>query len=206
MAVDARPKISGAVEGDVDNAVLGRLVDFAGAKLGTTYGRTGKPDLLKRLHGYNRAAQYGPWAALVDLDQDCACAPTCRDRWLPVPSKFMCFRIAVRAVEAWLLADAERIAELLRVPRARIPTAPDELEDPKRTLVDLARRSRSRAVRDEMVPRERGGRRVGPLYQSNLIRFIDNEDDGWRPQIAADASESLSRCVRSLQRLVEVVS
>lgn len=54
----------------------------------------------------------------------------------------MCFRIAVREVEAWLLADAEQAAGFLAVPLARIPAEPETLPDPKATLIALAGRSR----------------------------------------------------------------
>lgn len=71
----------------------------------------------------------------------------------------MGFRIAVRAAEAWILADRGRVAEWLGVPAARVPHDPDSLDDPKPTLVDLARRSRRSRMRRDLVPREASGRR-----------------------------------------------
>ena len=44
--------ISGAVEGDVDEAVLRRLVQQVGASPGTVYGKRGTPHLLQRISGY----------------------------------------------------------------------------------------------------------------------------------------------------------
>src|SRR5215831_7456773 len=102
------------------------------------YGRKGKRFLLQSINGYNNAARYAPWIVLVDLDRDCDCAPPCAQKWLARPSTQMCFRVAVRAVEAWLLADRERLAQLLGVNAAWLPTNPDYLDDPKRELIDLA--------------------------------------------------------------------
>jgi hypothetical protein len=63
----------------------------------------------------------------------------------------------------------------------------------------LARHSRSRAVRDEIVPREGSGRSIGPLYATRLIAFVEDEVAGWRPAQAASRSDSLRRCIRGLR-------
>ncbi len=106
--------------------------------------------------------------------------------------------IAVRAVEAWLLADRERIANLLAVSQAKIPLRPEELEDPKQTLVDLARRSRRRTVRDGLVPTKTSGRQVGRDYNELLTDFVVNK---WRPSDAARRSDSLRRALACLRTL-----
>ena len=191
--------LTGAVEGDVDEAILRRVLKHVGLGLGAVYGREGKQKLLQRLSGYNNAARFAPWIVLVDLDGDCPCAPPCVQNWLPAPSLSMCLRVAVHAVEAWLLADRERIANRLRVGSQSIPRNPDDLPHPKIELVNLARQSRSRAVREELVPREGSGRSVGPLYATRLTQSVEDEAAGWRPDRAAAHSESLSRCIHRLR-------
>jgi hypothetical protein len=115
----------------------------------------------------------------------------------------MCFRLAVRSIEAWLLADGERIANFLGVRRAHVPSEPDSLDNPKRALVNLARGSRRRALRNEIVPREGSGRSVGPLYTTRMIEFIQDEAVGWRVDHALGVSDSLNRCVKHLGQLAE---
>ena len=44
--------------------------------------------------------------------------------------------------------------------------------DPKTTLINLARRSRRRAIREGIVPREGSGGRVGSGYPGRLIEFV----------------------------------
>lgn len=107
--------ISGAVEGMVDEAVLTRLVDEAGGQVGPIYGKNGKSHLRRVLGGYNNAARFSPWLVLVDFDQDAECAPPLVAAWLPAPAPMMRLRVALRAIEAWLLADRERLAGFLRV-------------------------------------------------------------------------------------------
>lgn len=194
--------VTAAVEGDVDEAVLRRVLKHVGLELGIVYGREGKQKLLQRLRGYNNAARFSPWVVFADLNGDCPCAPTCVTQWLPAPSRYMCFRVAVRAVEAWLLADRERIARALAVGLRRIPGDPDAIPNPKAELVDLARHSSSRAVREQMVPREGSGRSVGALYATRLIQFIGDEEGGWRPDQAAVRSDSFGRCLNRLRLLV----
>jgi hypothetical protein len=136
---------------------------------------------------------------LVDLDNDHDCAPPLRLSWLPQPAPYLCFRIAVRAVEAWLLADAEQIADFLRVARGKVPANPEMLDSPKSAMVALARASRRRDVREDMVPRDGSGRVVGPAYASRLIEFASSL---WRPEIAAQRAESLRRAIDCLHPLV----
>lgn len=194
------PAVSGAVEGLVDRAVATALLQHVQLEAGPIHVKGGKPNLLARLADYNNAARYSPWLVLVDLDRDDECAATFVGRHLPNPAVDMHLRVAVRQVESWLMADGERLSTFLSVPRSSVPSEPDGCQDAKRELVTLAGRSRRRAVRDEMLPRPRSGRAVGPAYSSRLIEFVNTS---WRPEHAAGRSESLGRCIR---RLVEVAN
>lgn len=192
------------MEGVVDEAVLRCLLTQVGALSGPIYGKQGKQHLRQRLKGYNQAARFNPWVILVDLDHDEACAPPFRESWLPTPAPYLCFRIAVHEVEAWLMADHEQLARFFSIARSRIPQDPEAVDDPKRTMVELAKHSRRRAIREDMVPRPQSGREVGPAYSSRLIEFIEAPDIGWRPDVAAKSSDSLARCLRCLQRLFQL--
>lgn len=194
--------VSGAVEGIADEALLARLADHVGAAPARVYGKKGKDFLRVRCTGYNRAAVHQRWVILVDLDQDYECAPLLCRAWLPQPAGGMCFCVAVRAVETWLLADRERMAAFLGVRARAIPENPEASADPKRLLVELARQSRRRDIRLDMVPRPESGRSVGPAYTSRLIEFISSPESGWRPDVAAQSCDSLNRCLDRLRRLV----
>lgn len=193
----------GAVEGDLDEVVLQRIVAHTGARIARMFKAGGKAPLLQRISGYKNSAARHPWVVLVDMDRDDECAARLRRLWVGEPGSFMCFRIAVRSVEAWLLADRERMASFLKVSPTRIPTNPESLGDPKRYLVDLARNSRSPRIRKELVPREGSGRVEGPLYTPRLMEFVLNRDKGWRPDVAAESSDSLKRALRCLRRVIE---
>jgi len=189
--------LSAAVEGIVDDAVVRRLIEDAGALVSAIHISGGKLNLKQKVNAYNHAAGHSPWVLLVDLDRE-ECAPKLRASWLPAPSRLMCFRVAVREVEAWLLGDRQQIAHFLGVAVARVPQTPEFIEDPKRAIVDLARNSRRREIREDMIPRPRSGRSEGPAYASRLIQFTR---DLWRPSIAEKHSDSLRRCREALRRM-----
>ena len=108
------------VEGRTDEPVAKRLLGHVGLEAGTVYGKRGKPHLLERLPNYNKAADHLPWFVIVDLDMDTSCPPEAIATWLPNPSSAMRFRVAVRAIEAWLMADRENMAKFLGVARSAI--------------------------------------------------------------------------------------
>ena len=192
--------ISAAVEGAVDEAVVRRLVAHAGGQSGAIYGKNGKPALRSKIDGYNNAARYAAWVVLVDLDNDAACAPRMRDLWVPDPAPYLCFRIAVREIEAWLMADAQTLARYLSVRQRGISRDPEKLPRPKDTMVNLARTSRSRSIYKDMTPREGSGRRVGPAYSSRMTEYVERY---WRPDVAAERADSLRRAIHCLRRLVQ---
>ena len=112
----------------------------------------------------------------------------------------MRFRVVVREVEAWVLADRTTIAAFLSVSARIVPRDPESLNDPKRTLVNLARRSRRAAIREAMVPREGSGRAIGPEYTGHVIQYLSTV---WRPEIAASTAPSLQRALAALQTIAE---
>jgi len=62
--------------------------------------------------------------------------------------------------------EAARHLPYLSVSANRVPREPEEVPDPKQALVNIARRSRNRAIRQDMVPREGSGRPVGPALRT----------------------------------------
>jgi len=200
MATRPTPHFSGVVEGIVDEAVVRRLLDHVGAGVGDIHVKNGKPQIVTSLPGFIAAAKYSPWLVVVDLDGDAPCAPAFL-RTLPAAVPGLLLRVAVREIEAWILGDRERIAEFLGISIGHIPRDPDSIADPKETLVALARRSRRKDIREDIVPRIGSGRRVGPAYGSRVIEFVRDTADGWRPDRAAGDSVSLARCLAALRAI-----
>ncbi|MCY4076419.1 MAG: hypothetical protein OXH04_13430 [Acidobacteria bacterium] len=182
--------MSFAVEGIVDQAVVLKLFDATSVASGTPYVCDGLGNLRQRLGGFNAGARYAPWFVLCDLDRY-ECAPELRSGLLgPAQAEGMELRIAVRAVEAWLLADRQSFARFLGVDARRIPRDPEHVVNPKHAVVDLARESAKRAIRAGLVPSEASGRRIGPAYTDQVIQYVRSR---WSPSRARAAAPSLAR-------------
>ena len=166
-----------AVEGMTDAAVARRLLSESGYQPGLQYIKEGKTALDQSLRGFNNAPRLSCWLVLRDLDRDAACAPDLLRTLLPSPPAHMRLHIPVRAIETWLLADAESFSAFFSVARSRIPPEPESVPNPKEAVVSLARHSRSRAMRDALVPRSGTTAKVGPGYSAVVTQFVS---DKWR--------------------------
>ena len=140
---------------------------------------------------YNKAGLHTPVIGLADLEQ-APCASAFLAEHLPLKSQGFHLRLAVRMLESWLIADRRSLAGFLKVPIAAIPDDPDAQAHPKRKLVDIVRRSTSRAIRDALIPVDSGGI-VGPDYVATMCGFIQ---ENWQAAAARQASPSLERACR----------
>jgi chorismate mutase len=117
--------------------------------------------------------------------------------WLPVARNHnLIFRIAVREVESWLLADRIGFAKFLGIARDKLPKNPDDLIDPKAHLINLTRISRKRDLREDILPRIRSTAKQGPAYNERLVSFVR---DAWNPSKASEYSPSLGRTLKALE-------
>lgn len=190
--------ISLAVEGASDAAIMRRVCAAAGVEVGAEFVAGGKGRLDPRIAAYNNAARFAPWLVVRDLDHDAKCAPSLVRQLLPNPAPGMHFRVPVRSIEAWLLGDYAGFARFFGISAAAVHADPDALPRPKRAVVDLARRSSKRVIREGMVPAEGTSAEVGPDYTALLVEFSGTT---WNPEVAAERSDSLNRCIRALRRL-----
>lgn len=186
------------VEGVLDEAVVRKILVVSSLDAASFYLES-LPAFKTKLNSFNQAARHRPWFALCDLDED-ECAPGRVRDFLAYPAPGMCFRIAERAVEAWLLADRASIARFLSVSRDLVNPEPERLPAPKSHLVSLARRSRSRAVREGLVPEEGDSRRVGPEYTLLMSEYARER---WSPLRAAKKSQSLRRAMACFRNLAD---
>jgi hypothetical protein len=110
----------------------------------------------------------------------------------------MLFRLVVRELESWLIADRRNLADFLRVDIALVPIAPEGLLDPKRELINIARHSRHRRISSAIVPEPGSTAQVGKLYVSEMMQFIETR---WDIQEARANAPSLDRCLACLEEL-----
>ncbi len=186
-----------ATEGKLDFAVAERLLADVNAQAKQASRWRGRNYLIEQLNGFAQAARYTPhtpWLVLLDLDRD-PCAPQLLTEALTHPTPNLIVRVAVREIEAWLLADTD-IASTLRIPKDRIPRDPDSIDMPKRVIVQLVRaHCKNSRIQREVLP-ALPGPAIGVGYNDLLIEFVRKD---WEPRRAAARSDSLARCLRALE-------
>lgn len=189
--------ISLAVEDQLSEAVLKKILSIAEDRflVSTCYSRGGFGYLKKNISGFNNAAKGIPFLVLTDLDTS-ECPPTLIKEWLPHPKHpNLLFRIAVREVEAWLLADCNGFVRYLGIAIEGIPLDIEAIKDPKRRLIELAQESKNRCLREAIVPSSKSDARQGPDYNGALISFVN---EFWDIKAAMNNSMSLKKTVKSV--------
>lgn len=165
----------------------------------------GYGQLKARAKKWKKAAENGTWL-LVVTDMDTAEVPNeIGKKWLEVnclgklPSKLI-FRIAVREVESWIMADREAFAGFLHISEANIVESPDDLSDPKAEVFRLVRDKCKSGRFKTMLPKK--NQRVGIDYNLRMCEFVDKH---WRVAAALEHSPSLARAVARMQKTLSEV-
>jgi len=195
------PPISILVEGNLDETVARQVIDAAGGTVGTVYGRRGVDYIEKKITGFNQLAKGISILTLVDLmDLDSDCPAEIVREWLPHRHEQMLLRLVVREIESWILADRTSISRFFGLRKALIPHHPEQLEDPKATLVELADSSQRQGLRNAIVPDDPTTNDERPAYTTRMQRFVR---DLWSVENAAENASSFHRCLQAVQRVVD---
>jgi hypothetical protein len=193
-----------ATEDELSEAVARRLVAEVRPTLQVTQTlrRNGFGYLRSKMTSWCELARHQPVLLLTDLDQ-LACPVELLQQWRGAlnPPADLLMRVAVREVEAWLLADHEAMRSLLGE-RGRLPAEPDKLTDPKATLLQLATKYAPRDVRADLVKPIGAMASQGIGYNARLTRWVQSH---WQPHRASECSPSLQRARIRLQELARRV-
>ena len=187
-----------AVEDGLSEVISTKILKSFGIEVMVVLGNNGNGYLRKKSPELNKSANGMDIFLLTDLDSPENCPPELIHSWIraPLNPRFF-FRVAVMEVESWLMADRTGVANFLSIPVNRIPLNTDNIPNPKEFLVSLARRSKKRRLRDELVPEPGAKIPVGYGYNTRLMEFIREH---WNLERAATISPSLKR---TLDRLSE---
>jgi hypothetical protein len=189
-------KMNIVVEDYLSEIVLRKIIRQHGQRItvGGCFGKKGFPFIQSNLAVFNRASELTPHLILTDLD-DRKCAPALIRAWFPfIKNKNLIFRIAVKEVEAWLIADRKSFSKYMGVGERVIPVKVEVIGDPKKFIIDTARRSPKMKLRDSIVPRD--GAAVGPDYNSVMALFANKH---WNIDAAIKNSNSLKRAVGNIK-------
>lgn len=153
----------------------------------------------KNIHSYNAAALHNPDSAffvLTDLDS-AECPIRLISDWFQSsqPAARLMFRVAVREIESWILADFENFASFLGISQGRMPRNPDELADPKNTLFNIVSHSRKKELKEGILPIDSNAN-IGPLYNVIISNFIQTQ---WSVENAVQNSPSLAQAAKRIR-------
>jgi hypothetical protein len=192
-----------AIEDALSESVVRKLLRECGRNyvISLIYPARGFGYLRANIVAFNNVARVIPFLLLTDLDQ-IECAPILINNWLAENKHHnLIFRVAVREVESWLMADRKNLVNFLGISNSHIPSSPEEVDDPKKILINAAKRSKKKKLKRDIVPPEGSPRIQGPNYNERLKEYIENH---WRPEIARQKSDSLDRAMKALDEFEPV--
>lgn len=184
-------------EGVTDEPVLRRLVESEGLGVAVVHRTKGQGLLDARLQKYAAAARFSLWFVVRDLDRH-PCAKQLRQSLIADSPPGLSFRIAVREVEAWLLADVDAFTDFFRTSPSCLRQDPETIPDPKQALLRSLIQSKNPKVRSRYVQQVATSLSFGPEYWSGLEEFVVK---AWCPRRAARRAPSLERAISDLRRL-----
>jgi hypothetical protein len=189
-----------ASEDELSEAVGRRLSREANLEVTLPLRKGGNGYLRSRLPNFCQLANHYPVVLLTDLDAG-ACAPALLSDWfneLERPANLV-FRVAVREIEAWLIADREALADFLSVNVRHVTPQPETILDPKQALIGAALKA-PRRLREELVAVQGSFAAQGIGYNRILGAFVETR---WDPERAAARSPSLAS---ARQRIFELAA
>lgn len=202
-----------SAEDELSRAVVAKLADVVSevevniVPLGHAHGGFGY--IKKNLQKFCNLGVRERVIVLTDLDS-AECPPSLRASWLAsVPDfddfpEYMVFCIAVREVEAWLMADFQAFATFFSVsPSAVRKGVINNVVNPKEHLVTTIRESSVRSIREAIVPDVRSKALVGLGYNQLLSQFVA---DVWMPERGASESPSLKRATDRIRALLRIAA
>jgi hypothetical protein len=107
-----------------------------------------------------------------------------------LPPHFI-FRVSIREIESWIMADREGFAKFMSIQTSCIPENTDLIPDPKQFLFNLIRQKCRKKKYKDMLPLT--GQHVGIAYNSMLVAFVESK---WSMERAMEHSPSLNRSVK----------
>lgn len=198
--------ISLAIEDELTEHVMRALLKATGRpySVEAVYRKGGFAYLKQKILAFNQAARIRPYLVVTDLDK-AECPPDLIEKWFACQladyqsrkHANLLFCVAVREIESWILADRAGFARFLGISADLMPPQPEQIADPKLILTQLAKRSRHRQTREDIVPGAGSIFPTGLGYTERLASFIY---DRWSIETACRSSPSLQRTFTLLKR------
>ncbi len=184
-------------EDDLSEMVMLRMLDSFENKFHVveSYNTAGFGKIKTSIRGFNKASRHTTFFVLTDLDNT-NCPIDLINEWLPDKrNDNLIFRVAVREVESWILADRDGLSNFLNISLITVPLLPDLEPDPKKSLLKLVSKSRNRQLKNDILPKNEFAS-IGPNYNGRMGEFVQNI---WNLNNAINHSASFKRAMHRLE-------
>ena len=189
-----------AYEDDLSLAVIQRCISQIDRKLviGHKFWNYGSGYLRKNIVAFNELSKGMPLLLQTDLDTY-ECPPSLIQNWINVSiNPHFIFCVAVREIEAWVLADRVAFSKWLNISISHLSLEPESIADPKQYLINLVKRSRKNSLKRDIVPEKSSTAQIGKNYNGQLLNFVSQH---WDMHRAATHSKSLKRMIQKLEQI-----
>lgn len=189
-----------ATEDELSEQVAERLTSEAGLDVSMRLRKNGNGYLRSSMAKFSTMAAHHPILVLTDLDLKRSPNQLIGE-WLHNVHKppGLLLHVAVREVEAWLLADHTGIKKLLGERIGRLPSEPELLRDPKANFLGFAAKA-PRDVRSDLLAERNSMASQGLGYNARLGGFVRTI---WQPSEASERSPSLAALRAELRALAK---
>lgn len=187
------------VEGSLEEHMMKRLLRDRGHPVqeGLINNKGGQGNFWRSIAGINRSHGLRV-AALADLEKAVCPGKLIRQKLGREPASFLTLNLAVRMLEAWLLADPN-LAKYLKIPPDKLPLRPEAESHAKRCLLSLVRDYGDAKRKLTFLGPHSSTLHPGPDYEPLMGKFIT---DHWSPTEAARRSPSLKRALTRLDEAI----
>jgi hypothetical protein len=190
-----------AFEDRLTEAVIDRLLGEKANKVDARIHGRGFGNLKRKIPQLNKTGKSIPVLLITDLDSE-ICPKTLIKKWMggKKQNPNFIFRVAVKEIESWILADKENFAAFIDVPISRMSFDVETIVDVKSKLFSIVKHSKNREIKQAILPAKGMTAPIGAGYNDCLIGFVYSN---WNIQNAAKNARSLKRAIEKLKRYID---
>lgn len=151
--------------------------------------------LKKNMKKFNKLAKHYVVTVITDLDNNKLDPIKFKQKWFSSTyNSGLIFELAIVEIESWILADYTSFSEYFSISLPPIKET-DNIDDPKQKLFELVKKSKSKDIRDAILPTK--GATIGPEYNITIVDYISKCWDLNRAKKNSSSLKHFNVCLNS---------
>ncbi len=153
--------------------------------------------LKKNMKAFNKLAQNYVVIVITDIDNKEINPDEFKQKWINIQKNTgLVFELAIVEIESWILADNDSFKEFFHVSTTDT-SATDDIPDPKKKLIEVVKKSRSKDIRAAIIPN--AGASIGPEYNITLMEYVTRYWDEERARINSDSLDHFLKTLENFE-------